>query len=407
MNAFQKAVTWMLVKATGFPPWTGGFSTSNYAGQLGNYNATSPSKALGLATAYGCVLKRTGSVGSLPFHVYKKTKGGRVKADQEAIYAILHDSPNSSMTSMDWRAAMMLSFDLYGNAFSEIGRMGKRVASLNPLLPERMSIVRKDGALRYEYTYDTGKMEVFPQEKILHIRNFAPDGINGVTPIQRKAFELGIITQDHIAAFLKNGARPSVAFVSDATAPKPEIMDKMREDAQKLYGGPDNAGRMMFLWGGMKPETLTLSPADMELINQMKMSDVAICVVYGVPPFILGIGDANPTYASVEQFNIQYAQHTISPITVNFQQAINKALLWGTDLYCEFDLSALMRGDSASQAAFISQMVQNGVMTRNEARRLFNLSDMEGGDELTVQSNMLDLSQLQNIIAKPAGGINA
>jgi len=39
-------------------------------------------------------------------------------------------------------------------------------------------------------------------------------------------------------------------------------------------------------------------------------------------------------------------------------------------------------------------MTQNGLMTRNECRAKENLAPMSGGDELTVQSNLLPLDKL-------------
>jgi len=39
-------------------------------------------------------------------------------------------------------------------------------------------------------------------------------------------------------------------------------------------------------------------------------------------------------------------------------------------------------------------MSQNGAMTRNEIRRLENLPPVEGGDELTAQSNLVPLRKL-------------
>jgi HK97 family phage portal protein len=405
MNRIQKAIAYILSKAAGFPPWTGGFSTSNYSGQLSRWNGgqIDTGKALDLATLYGCIRLRGGTVGSLPFHVYKNTRKGRVKADDDPTYEILHNTPNAFMTSTEWREAMMLGLDTNGNSYSEISRIGGRLVSLNPLMSDRMVVENKGGVLKYNYYYGDGRNEVLPQEKILHLRNFSFDGIHGLTPIQRTAISLGIVAQDHATSFIKKGAFPSVVFASDAQMPNEETRDVLRDSAEKVHAGEKNAGKMMFTWGGLKPYPLTVSPADAELINLMKLTDVGCCSIYGVPPYMLAIGDKTPTFASAEQFNIQFAQHTIRHIAVKIEQAINKSLFAGTGLYCEFDLAGLMRGDMASQASFISTMVQNGVMTRNEARRLFNLSDMDGGDELTVQSNMLDLSQLQNIMGpKPA-----
>lgn len=57
-------------------------------------------------------------------------------------------------------------------------------------------------------------------------------------------------------------------------------------------------------------------------------------------------------------------------------------------------MDGLLRTDPASRANFYSTMSQNGAMTRNEIRRLENLPPVEGGDELTAQSNLVPLRKL-------------
>ena len=49
------------------------------------------------------------------------------------------------------------------------------------------------------------------------------------------------------------------------------------------------------------------------------------------------------------------------------------------------------------EAAYYSQMAQNGMMTRNEVRGLENLPPAEGGDELTAQSNLVPLKKLGQV----------
>ena len=63
-------------------------------------------------------------------------------------------------------------------------------------------------------------------------------------------------------------------------------------------------------------------------------------------------------------------------------------------LHVEYNHDALLRGNARDRAELYSIMVQNGVMTRNEARRLENLPAVDGGDELTAQVNLAPLAAL-------------
>ncbi|MFX9204706.1 phage portal protein, partial [Acinetobacter baumannii] len=46
---------------------------------------------------------------------------------------------------------------------------------------------------------------------------------------------------------------------------------------------------------------------------------------------------------------------------------------------------------SATRSGFYTNMIQNGVMTRNEVRDLEDLAPLPGGDELMVQMQMVGL----------------
>lgn len=55
---------------------------------------------------------------------------------------------------------------------------------------------------------------------------------------------------------------------------------------------------------------------------------------------------------------------------------------------------AFLRGSSKDRAAFYQTMVQNGLMTRNEARERENLPPQDGGEMLTTMSNYVPVDQL-------------
>ena len=61
---------------------------------------------------------------------------------------------------------------------------------------------------------------------------------------------------------------------------------------------------------------------------------------------------------------------------------------------CEFSLDGLLRGDISARYAAYATAVQNGFKTRNEVRQLENDPPLEGGDDLTAQTNLAPLSML-------------
>jgi chromosomal replication initiation ATPase DnaA len=65
-------------------------------------------------------------------------------------------------------------------------------------------------------------------------------------------------------------------------------------------------------------------------------------------------------------------------------------MLDGDQLEIEFDFANLMRGDAASRSAYYQSGIQNGWLTRNEARISENLNPLQGLDQPLRPLNMVE-----------------
>jgi phage portal protein BeeE len=123
-------------------------------------------------------------------------------------------------------------------------------------------------------------------------------------------------------------------------------------------------------------------------------------------PAMIGHGTSVSNWGTGrEQINLGFLQYVLRPIMKRLEQGIWKSLLRPDErrrVFAEFSVEGLLRADSAGRAAFYSQMSQNGLMTRNEIRDLENLPPLPGGDELTIQSNLVPATLLGNS-TEPAG----
>lgn len=98
--------------------------------------------------------------------------------------------------------------------------------------------------------------------------------------------------------------------------------------------------------------------------------------------------------SGVEQILLAWLALGINPLARRIEARVRKQLLTGTDLELEFNREGLLQMDSAAKASFLSSMVQNALMSRNEARGKLNLPRREGADALTAQTNLAPLDQL-------------
>lgn len=85
-----------------------------YYGSSAAGKSVTPRSALQISTVYACVRVIAETVASLPLHVYHYTDKGSEKALEHPLYHVLHDEPNSEMTSFVLREAMLTHLLLWG-----------------------------------------------------------------------------------------------------------------------------------------------------------------------------------------------------------------------------------------------------------------------------------------------------
>ena len=78
----------------------------------------------------------------------------------------------------------------------------------------------------------------------------------------------------------------------------------------------------MLLSGGLDWKPMSLSPADMDFVEQRNVAAREIALAFGVPPMLLGIpGDA--TYANYREANSAFWRLTVLPLVNKAARAIS------------------------------------------------------------------------------------
>jgi HK97 family phage portal protein len=104
-----------------------------------------------------------------------------------------------------------------------------------------------------------------------------------------------------------------------------EQFDRLRAEVDAHFAGPANAGRPLLLEGGLKWQSLSLSPTDMDFINLKAATAREIALAFGVPPVLLGLpGDA--TYNNYREANRALWRMTILPLANKILDAIAEGM---------------------------------------------------------------------------------
>ena len=382
-----------------------------YFGSSNAGKSVNPRQAVQVSAVYACVRVIAETIASLPFGVYEETDEGTRKAWDHPLYRVLHDEPNSEMTSFILREVMLSHLLLWGNSYCQIIRTGRNnIAGLYPLLPDHMEVDRDSkGTLTYTYTTTEGvQVKLIPRD-VLHIPGLGFDGIMGYSPIalEKNAIGLGIAAEEYGSSFFKNGARPSGVLTHPNTVKDPK---RLRESWNAAYGGSSNGGKVAVLEESMTFTPISLPNNEAQFLETRKFQVEEICRIYRVPPHM--IGDlSRSTFGNIEHQSIDFAVHTIRPWLVRIEQAMNRALFSENEkgrFYVQFNIDGLMRGDYKSRMEGYAIARQNGWMSANDIRALENLNpipDAEGGNTYLVNGNMLptNLCGLSQFLADTSG----
>lgn len=382
--------------------WLAFFGGETWAGKH-----VSPDTAMQLAAFWACVRLTAETIGTLPLKIYERRSDGSGDAvPTHALYRLLHDQPNADQTAVEFWEAMTACLLLWGNAFAEKTVSVGQVRALVILPPDRMTVYRdRLGALRYRYAGPKGPEE-YSEEQIFHIRGFGIGNDVGLSPVSyaRQTLSTAMAANEAAGRTFANGMKPSGFFkYQPPEGTEPVLTEEQRVQVRKVlveaYSGSGNTARAGVLEGHFDWQSVTIQPRDAELLLSRRFEIEEICRWFGMPPILIGhAADGQTMWGSgVEQIMLAWLMLGLRSYLKRIESAINIRLIAPAErsrIYAEFNPDGLLRGDSASQAAFMSSMAQNGFMTRNQGRALKNWPPMPGGDMLTVQSNLVPLDML-------------
>jgi HK97 family phage portal protein len=342
------------------------------------------------STVYKCVRVRAETIGMLPLMIYRRLSAGGKEVDSgNPLYSLLHDQPNPWQTAMMWRQMMQSWLDLRGNAYSEVIYGGSgRVDMLVPMHPDCVTVeVLPNGMPRYKYRTQKGeKTLVFGQ--VLHVSGLSADGYVGMNPIEleREAIGAGVSARDYGARFFANSARTPAWIKMPGKFASPEARRKWVDDFSRAYGGI-NSGKTPVLEQGMELNGLpSVTNTDAQFLDSRKYSDIDIAGLFRMPPHKIGILD-RATWGNIEHQQLDFVTDTIMPSCVAWEQALLRDLDFG-ESFPEFKLAGLLRGDTRSRFEAYGKGIQDGWLTRNEARSMENMNPIEGLDEPLQPLNM-------------------
>ncbi len=369
--------------------------------------AISEMNAMQLSIVWACIKMLGEDSASLPLDFFRRRKSGPGKdlAYADDRYFLMHDQWNPEMTAMTGRETYAAHVVSWGNGYAEQERARGRINrlfALWPITPNRVTVKRNEKRkIEYHVSMAGTNLQnvVLQKENILHTPGLSFNGLVGYSPIAaaREAMGLGKTLEEFGSSYFENGIRPSFIVSSVHTIKDPKAR---REALEEVYGGLGHAHRIMFLEEAEKVEKIGIPNDEAQFLETRKFQNIDIGTrIYRFPPQMYGEFDKASTYASAEQFSLDYVTKTLRPWLVRLEQSYNMALLDPSErgeYFFEHNMEGLLRGDMAARYAAYVLGKRNGFLNADEIRGRENFNPIPGGlgQEYIVEKNMIGLGDL-------------
>lgn len=357
-------------------------------------------------TLYACIMRISTDIGKLPFCLKREDPNtGICKEVTNPAYSPVLKKPNNYQTAQQFREQWQVSKLTQGNTYILKRRDNRGVVTqLYVLDPCRVQpYVTETGAVYYQLQtdrlntlpegYPSDRLLV-PASEIIHDRCMTVHHpLVGVPPLCAAYWpavkNLKILQSS--AKFFTNNSQPGGILTAPA--------GMSDDDAQRVkafwdenYTGA-NAGKVAVLGADMKFTSFAMKGADAQLVEQMQYSDRQICQPFGIPPYIVGVGEIPAGLKVDDVTNTYYSLALQAPIEA-MEYLLDDGLAIADPLGVELDLKPLLRMDWAKQAEFESKLVAGKIKTPDEARAEFDLPPTGGGDTLWGQQQDYPLGML-------------
>ena len=369
-----------------------GINPADAAGQAVTIEAALAVPAVAAAVGF---LSRT--LASLPVAVYEKTETGREKRAGDPVAALLNEAATDEVSAVEARRLFWQDVFTAGRGLAFIDRNARgEILNLFPLEVDRVTVSRKAGRKLYHYR-DGARTLTYEARDVLDLAWMpAGDGLSARSPIYGNAGVIGLalaigkygrkfFANGGIPPFTVTGPMKSAAGAERASQDLTRAVREAAETGAQAIGLPD----------GHTLSPLGIDPEKMQMIAAQRFVIEEIARIYGLPPVFLQ-DLTHGTFSNTEQQDLFFVKHCLGQWVGLWEGEINLKL-YGRGprpVYAEASLAGILRGDLKSRAEGLAQQISTGQLTPNEARRLDNRPDLEGGEVLFMQGAMAPVARL-------------
>lgn len=350
-----------------------------------------------LKIAAGCA-----GVAVAPMRALQNARGAEyveVKPGDPVVNLVQYPSPLYAWP--EWVERMLLTYLISGHCHAiavgpDTGPNAGIPRELHWVRPDVMRAIPGSALgelLGFEYQSAAGKRRLDARD-VFWMHSFSPldemDGLPVIAPAGR-AVDTNNEALKWNKALLENGGVPGVALETAAEVSDTEAEDLLRQFSLR-HGGGSNAGRPFLASGGLKVNTIGMTPAEGSWPETIGLTARQIALACDVPPEILGDG-SQKTFSNYREARAALYTETILPLLDRFLGALSLFLRrsgLGDDLVLRYDRDDI-EALKAEQTAAWDRIAAADFLMVNEKRAALGYPPVAGGNVILVRSGALPL----------------
>lgn len=330
-------------------------------------------------------------IGSITIHLMENSENGYNRRIVNELSRTVDIYPDLHMTRAIWMQNIVMNMLLYGKGNSIVlpHTYDGYLQSLEPISADRVNLI-PIGNRNYSVLIDGNE---YKPDELLHFV-FNPDRHypwrgTGVTVLLRDiANNLKQATATE-KGFMESKWKPSLIVKVDAMTDEfssPAGRKKLLDDyvTNNEAGQPWIIPAEQFEVEQVRPLTLS----DLAIADTVTLNKKTIASIFGVPPFLLGVGDF-----SASEWN-WFIQTKVKIWCQIIAQEMTKKLLLSPKWFWQFNYLSLLNWDIQTIANVFGSLKDKGIVTGNEVRDRLGMEPKEGLDELSILENYIPADKI-------------
>lgn len=346
--------------------------------------------AMNLSAAYRSIELISDGIAMLPIQIKRLNSKGKNNYLNNHYLNLLFDNDNKFMSKYLLIKQLIQSVLVRGNGFAYIER-AKDSTPINLQFIDSSDVVINYNKYNGTLNYTCSQISPLPIEpsNMIHLRKNSYDGINGISVLTfaKRSLDLASNVENSASDFYGKGGNVSGILKVNSNLSKQQREQILNNWNQSFTNSNTS---IAVLQGNMEFQKLSLNAEETQMLQTRQYNVADIARFFGINPILLGQKDST-SYTTLEMVQSDFLIHTLMPYIAMIEDEFKLKLNQDKNIKIEFDVNYLLKTTKQTEASYYSTLVANGIMTVNEVRKELGLSELEGGDKLTMA--FTDVSQ--------------